>query len=98
MNRLVKFVREVPDAHIDCTLFALIAWIIFSQAELGGDEAAKYIPPLAKFWLNYGIGSAGAICGAVKMFRSTSFAKFKNGGKLPEESKPEDLAPKSPAV
>lgn len=75
LRKLSNYFGSLPDAHIDCVLYALIAWFIFSQAYLGGDEASKFLAPWAKFWINYGIGSAGAFFGAVKMFRSTSYAE-----------------------
>lgn len=77
MNRISRWVNEIPDAHIDCTLFALIAFFIFAQGYCGGDEAAKFLSPQVKFWVNFVLGSGGAVCGSVKMFRSTAYAQHK---------------------
>lgn len=74
-NPISRYIQDIPDAHIDCVLYAAIAWFLFSQSYLSGDEAAKYISPLWKFWINYAIGSGGALTGAIKMFRSNTFAK-----------------------
>jgi len=69
-----KYFAGIPSVFIDGTLYALIAWLIFSQSYLGGDEAAKYISPSWKFWINYIVGGLGAFFGAIKMFRSTSYS------------------------
>jgi hypothetical protein len=79
---IANYLSAVPPVFIDGALYALIAFLIFSQAYLGGDEAAKYIAPVMKFWLNYVVGGLAAFFGSVKMFRSTGFAehqKQKNG-------------------
>jgi len=60
---------------IDGLLYALIAWFTFNQAYFGGDEAAKYIEPMTKFWLNWVIGSGASLVASIKMYRSTAFAK-----------------------
>lgn len=68
-------IPPVPSAFIDGFLYITIAWLIFSQSYLGGDEAAKWIDPATKFWINYVIGSLAAATGALKMYRSTGFAE-----------------------
>lgn len=73
IKRAANYFGSVPPVFTDGCLYALIAFFIFSQSYLGGDEAAKYVPPTLKFWLNYFIGGAGAFFGAVKMFRSTAY-------------------------
>ncbi len=77
LKTLSKYFGGIPDAHIDAALYSLIAWVIFSQTFLGGDEAAKYIDATLKFWLNYAFGSLGAASGAIKMYRSDGFSKYK---------------------
>lgn len=74
IKRIANYFGGIPPVFIDGCLYAVIAWFIFSQSYLGGDEAAKYVSPSVKFWLNYFIGSGGAFFGAVKMFRSTSYS------------------------
>jgi hypothetical protein len=86
MNKISRWLSDFPDAHIDCFLFAAIAWFTLSQAYLGGDEAAKFLSPATKFWLNYWVASGGAIAGAVKMFRSTSYAKHKEDKKMENDT------------
>lgn len=69
-----NYLASIPAVFIDGVLYALIAFLIFSQSYLGGDEAAKYVSPAVKFWMNYAVGGLGAFFGAIKMFRSTSYA------------------------
>lgn len=76
MIRLVqKYLSSIPPVFIDGSLYALIAWFTFNQSYLSGDEAAKYIEPETKFWLNWIVGSGATIFAAIKMFRSTVFAE-----------------------
>ena len=70
-----KYFTSVSPMFIDGTLYALVAWFIFNQSYFGGDEAAKYIEPATKFWLNWVIGSGATLVGAIKMFRSTSYSE-----------------------
>lgn len=72
---LSNYFASIKPVFIDGGLYALIAFLIYSQSYLGGDEAAKYVEPEFKFWLNFAIGGAAAFFGAVKMFRSTAFAE-----------------------
>jgi hypothetical protein len=66
---------DIPAVIIDGVLFVCIGHFMFSQSYLSGDEAAKYITPETKFWLNYAIGSLGSIAGSLKMYRSSSYAE-----------------------
>lgn len=70
-----NYLGSIPSVFIDGLLYTLIALFTFSQAYFGGDEAAKYISPEVKFWLNALIGGSASVCGALKMFRSNSFAE-----------------------
>lgn len=82
----INYLQSIPAVVIDGTLYAMVAWLIFSQAYLGGDEAAKWINPAIKFWINYVVGSLAATVGAVKMFRSTSYSEHQKEKK--EGTKP----------
>ena len=73
MNQLVKSVT-LP-VYTQGLLYVLIAWFTFNQAYLGGDEAAKYISPMCKFWLNWIIGSGATICASLKMYCSSAYAE-----------------------
>lgn len=84
IRALSSYFVGVPPVFIDGLLYAAMAFLTFSQAYLGGDEAAKWIAPAAKFWINYAVGGTAALAAAIKMFRSTSFGehleqKRKNG-------------------
>jgi hypothetical protein len=76
-----NYLSSIPAIFIDGTLYAALAWLLFSQAYLGGDEAAKWISPAIKFWINYGIGSFAAVTGSVKMFRSTAYGEHQQAKK-----------------
>lgn len=60
---------------IDGALYCLGGMFIFSQGFLSEEGAYKYIDPHVLFWLKYwsGMGAAGA--GALKAFRSMTFAR-----------------------
>lgn len=75
IKALSNYFGGIKPVFIDGALYAIIAFLIFSQSYLGGDEAAKYVTPALKFWINYTIGGLGAFFGAVKMFRSTTYAE-----------------------
>ncbi len=64
----------LPSVYIDGFLYVAIAWLTFSQMYLGGDEAAKYISPAFKFWLNFIIGGLAIKANSLKSFRSTGFS------------------------
>jgi hypothetical protein len=81
-----RYFTSVPPMFIDGALYALIAWFTFNQAYFGGDEAAKYIEPETKFWLNWAIGSSASLFAAIKMFRSTSYSEHLEEVKKEEKS------------
>ncbi len=70
-----KYLYSLPPVFIDGVLYVMIAWFMFNQSYLGGDEAAKWIEPEVKFWINWLIGSGATIFASIKMFRSTTFAE-----------------------
>lgn len=78
IRAMSNYFGGIQPVFIDGSLYALMAWFIFSQSYLGGDEAAKFISPAVKFWINYIVGGMAAFFGAVKMFRSTQFAEHKD--------------------
>jgi hypothetical protein len=89
VRSLSNYFGGIPPVFIDGLLYSLIAWLIFSQSYLGGDEASKYISPALKFWINYVVGGLGALLGAVKMFRSTSFAEHQDNKTPPSYTPPD---------
>lgn len=75
LKAAANYFASIPSVFIDGFLVVLVAWFVFNQSYFGGDEAAKYIEPAIKFWLNWFIGSGAIICGAIKGYRSTTFAQ-----------------------
>lgn len=78
IRAMSNYFGGIQPVFIDGALYALMAWFIFSQSYLGGDEAAKFISPASKFWINYAMGGLAAFFGAVKMFRSTSYSEHRD--------------------
>lgn len=76
-----QYLASIPAVFIDGVLYAAVAWLVFSQAYLGGDEAAKYVEATLKFWINYVIGSMAAVTAAIKMFRSTAYSEHQQAKK-----------------
>lgn len=76
MSRFVKF--SLSPVCTDAILYMLIAMFMFMQSYLSSDEAAKYVNPATLFWVKFYIGALGAGIGALKMFRSTTFADHQN--------------------
>lgn len=74
---MYRYFKVVPPVFIDGLLYILIAVLAFSQAYFGGDEAAKFISPAFKFWLNGILGMSLAAVGALKMFRSSTYAEHR---------------------
>jgi len=70
-----RYFTTISPVFLDGSLYALIALFTFMQSYFGGDEAAKFISPTFKFWLNGFIGGSATVFAAVKMFRSTAFAE-----------------------
>jgi hypothetical protein len=60
---------------IDGATYVAIALFAALAAEFGTDEAAKYISPMALFWIRLACGTISASLLALKMFRSTAFAE-----------------------
>ena len=70
-----RYFSGIAPVFIDGLLYMLIAVFTFSQGYFGGDEAAKYISPEFKFWMNGVIGELAVAVGALKMFRSTAYSE-----------------------
>lgn len=91
IKALQKYLYSLPPVFIDGILYAMIAWFTFNQSYLGGDEAAKWIEPETKFWINWVIGSGATVFAAIKMFRSTTFAEHQaQQSKIPNKDENKD--------
>ena len=63
--------------HIDGILYVLMAVAASVVASMSTDEAVKFISPETLFWAKAVAECFGAGAGALKMFRSTSYADAK---------------------
>ena len=71
---IANYFKTVPSVFIDGLVWVFIAEFAYCQSYFGTDEAVKYLSPRSRFWLLFAIGSGAVMCGALKMFRSTSYA------------------------
>lgn len=69
----------MKNATIDGILYVCIAVFMFQQNFLSSDDVYKYVSPFVVFWSKFVVGTLGAAAGALKMFRSTTFADHQNG-------------------
>lgn len=76
MSRIIK--ASLSPVFVEGLLYASLAIFLFLQSYFGSDEAAKYVSPVALFWIKAVIGSLASACGAVKMFRSTTYSDHVN--------------------
>lgn len=60
---------------IDGALWVGIGICAAMQISFTSDEAYKYLNPTVLWWLKFNIGWINAGCAALKMFRSTAYAK-----------------------
>ena len=73
LRRIQIYFQGVKPVVIDGALY--VSWTSLT-AVLGvfsGEEAYKYVNPVALFWLKASLTTSTAGLGALKMFRSTSF-------------------------
>ena len=82
LRAAARYFGGIPAVFIDGALYTGIAWFMFNQVYLGGDEAAKWMEASVKFWLNWVIGSIVTMLTAVKTFRSTGYAKHQEDKKI----------------
>ncbi len=75
---------------VDGALWVLIALFTAMQGMLTGEEAYKYASPTVLFWSKFAIASLAASCGALKAFRSTSYAHHI------ADKDPDNPSPKTP--
>ena len=70
---------------IDGVLYFSIAVLVFLQGYFSTEEAYKYCSPFVLFWLKAAVGALGAGAGALKMFRSQTFANHVKSEQAPPE-------------
>lgn len=66
--------KRVKPVHIDGTLYVSMAVFLAIQSYFTSEEAYKYVNPYAIFWIKGVCAVVGAAAGALKMFRSRTYA------------------------
>ena len=74
IRQAINYFRDLPAVFIDGTLYVGLSWFVYSQTFFGNDEAAKFLSPAMRFWINYSVGSLAIMAGSLKMFRSSAYA------------------------
>ena len=65
---------QSKDMWIDAVLYCCMGLFAFMSTYLSSDDAYKYVQPYVLFYAKFFVGCGAAVAGALKMFRSTSFA------------------------
>ena len=60
---------------VDGFLWVSIALFTTMQSMLSNDDAYKYVNPTVLFWTKFTVACCGASAGALKAFRSTTYAQ-----------------------
>lgn len=74
--KFVEIWQSIPPVMVDGALYAGLAIFIALQGSLSSDEAAKYVTPTLLFWMRTAVAALAAGAGALKMFRSNSYADY----------------------
>jgi len=70
-------IGDLKPVHLDGMLYILIAVFAAMQITLTSDEVYKYANPYFVFYTKAVVGCCGAAVGALKMFRSNSYAEHR---------------------
>lgn len=65
----------VRPVHVDGALYVSIALFAFQEAFISSENIYKYVNPYLIFYAQWFFGSLAAAAGAMKMFRSNSYAE-----------------------
>lgn len=74
--KFVEIWQSIPPVMVDGALYTLLAVFISMQGSLSSDEAAKYVSPSLLFWSRTLVAALAGGAGALKMFRSNSYADY----------------------
>lgn len=80
---------------LDGILYSCIALFAFMQSYFSSEDVTKYVTLQALFWIKLVVGSGAAVTGALKMYRSTTYANHvadQNGNGHVESSVPKTLS------
>ncbi len=75
---------------VDGFLWVSIALFTCMQSMLSNDDAYKYVNPVILFWTKFAVACGAASAGALKAFRSTTYAQH-----ISENPTPKDI-PRTP--
>ena len=78
---------KIKPVHIDGILYVLIAVFGSVQAMMQSDETYKYMPGIAVFYIKFLSAVSLAACGALKMYRSSSYADHVRENKSVDDNK-----------
>lgn len=70
--------QKAKAVWVDGSLYVSIAVCGFVVTFFSGDDVYKYVNPYVIFWTKAVFGSIAAGAGALKMFRSNTFAESQN--------------------
>lgn len=79
---------------VDGFLWVSIALFGCMQSMLSTDEAYKYVDARVLWWMKVSCACSGASAGALKMFRSTTYAKHMEENPTPKDH-PSDPKPET---
>jgi len=79
--------------NVDATLWIIIGVCTAVQVSFKSDDAYKYVPVQALFWLKVAVDALNGAALSLKMFRRTVFAKH-----LQHNPTPPDKPPTPPAI
>ncbi len=72
---MYKRFSDIPAVFIDGFIICALSYFTFSQVYFSGDDAAKYIDPMLKFYINYIFGGLAIVFATLKSFRSNTFSE-----------------------
>lgn len=78
---------KIKPVHIDGVLYVLIAVFGSVQALMQSDETYKYMSGIAVFYIKCLSAVSLAACGALKMYRSSSYAEHIRQNKSVDDNK-----------
>jgi hypothetical protein len=81
--------NRIKPVHIDGVLYVAIAMFLAVQSYFTSEEAYKYVNPYIIFWIKGVCATLGAGAGALKMFRSRTYADSADSQNPPLQNPPD---------
>lgn len=88
LRRIYETLNSVPAVFIDGCLYFFISIQTAVSLSLNSEEAYKYVNPFVLYWLKNSVAWGLAGCGAIKMFRSTSYSDHQDAKAAKDLLKP----------